>query len=94
MVQKRAGSTGRVTPKKQPTPPAGVRSGRYTPPTPKSYKESPRWVPITMGVLLVAGMLVIVFNYMGLVPGDTSNGYLALGLLLITGGFVVATKWR
>ena len=87
MPQKR-GESGRVTPKKQ------ASSGRYTPPTPKSYKESPRWVPIAMLFFLVLGMLVIIFNYLGLVPGETSNVYLAVGLGLITAGFVIATQWK
>lgn len=87
MPQKR-GDSGRVTPKKQAT------SGRYTPPIPKSYKESPRWVPVVMLTFLALGMLVIIFNYLGLVPGETSNTYLAIGLGLITAGFVIATQWR
>ena len=87
MPQKR-GESGRVTPKKQ------ASSGRYTPPTPKSYKESPRWVPVAMLTFLLLGMLVIIFNYLGLVPGETSNMYLAVGLGLITAGFVIATQWK
>jgi len=80
-------SSGRVTPK----------GGRYTPPTPKEYKVSPRWVPILMLALLVAGMLVIISNYMpgaGILPGDTDNKWLLIGLGLITGGFITATKYR
>ncbi|MGI8794029.1 MAG: cell division protein CrgA [Acidimicrobiales bacterium] len=69
--------------------------GRYTPPIPKEFKVSPRWVPILMGILLGLGMIVIVFNYLGLVPGgEASNWYLLAGLGLITGGFVVATRWH
>jgi hypothetical protein len=81
-------SSGRVTPKK------AASSGRYTPPIPKSYKQSPRWVPIAMGICLGLGMMVIILNYLGLVPGETSNVYLAVGLALITAGFVIATQWR
>ena len=83
-------ASGRVTPK-------GTTSGRYTPPTPKEYKVSPTWVPVLMLVLLVAGMLVIVSNYLpgaGILPGDTDNKYLLLGLGLITGGFITATRYR
>lgn len=80
--------SGRVTPKS---------TGRYTPPTPKEYKVSPTWVPVLMLALLVSGMLVIVSNYLpgaGILPGDTDNKYLLLGLGLITGGFITATKYR
>ncbi|HVF76013.1 MAG TPA: cell division protein CrgA [Acidimicrobiales bacterium] len=81
-------ASGRVTPK---------GTGRYTPPTPKEYKVSPRWVPVLMLVFLLAGMLVIISNYMpgaGLLPGDTDNKWLLIGLGLITAGFITATKYR
>ncbi|MBW3557087.1 MAG: cell division protein CrgA [Actinobacteria bacterium] len=83
---------GRVTPKGgAPATP----TGRYTAPIPHEYKVSPRWVPITMGILLIGGMLMIVTNYLNLLPGpDPSNAYLLGGLGLITVGFVVATRWR
>lgn len=87
---KGATTSGRVTPK-------GTASGRYTPPTPKEYKVSPRWVPVVMLTLLVLGMVVIISNYLpgaGILPGDTDNKYLLLGLGLITGGFITATKYR
>lgn len=82
---------GRVTPKGT----GSTSSGRYTPPIPREAKVSARWVPWTMGVLLVTGMLVIITNYMNLLPGDDpSNWYLLGGLGLITAGFIVATRWR
>jgi hypothetical protein len=92
-------TTGRVTPKGggKPAPAkvdAGVASGRYTPPIPREQKVSPRWVPVLMFALLGVGVLVIVLNYVGLLPGDTKNSYLLLGLLLITAGFVTATNYH
>ena len=94
-------TTGRVTPKGggKPKPTetkvdAGVASGRYTPPIPREQKVSPMWVPVLMFALLGLGVLVIVLNYVGLLPGDTKNSYLLLGLLLITGGFVTATNYH
>jgi hypothetical protein len=85
--------TGRVTPKGggRVAPPP---SGRYTPPVPREYKESSRWVPILLLTFLVAGMLTIICNYLGLLPGGASNGYLLLGLGLITLGFITATRYR
>ena len=47
-----------------------------------------------MLTLLVAGMLVIVCNYLGVLPGEASNVYLFVGLGLITAGFLVATRYR
>ena len=92
----KATAPGRVTPRGT-TPKSGhmPSTGRYTPPIPQEYKVSPRWVPITMGILLVAGMLTIICNYLNLLPGDDpSNAYLLGGLGLITAGFIVATRWR
>ena len=92
---KRRVQGGRVTPKggtpRQPRPEA---SSRYTPPIPQEFKVSPAWVPILMFALLGLGVLVIVLNYLNLLPGDTSNTYLLIGLGLITGGFVVATNYH
>ena len=95
------GRTGRVTPKG--TAPQGAKpaarpttpSGRYTPPVPRSEKVSPRWVPIVMFTSLGLGMLVILANYVSLLPGDEpSNAYLLVGLVLITIGFITATKFH
>ena len=74
---------------------ASEASARYTPPTPKALKESPRWVPILMFALLIVGALVIFFNYLGiLLPGATNNWYLLVGLAFILGGIVTATQYR
>ncbi len=79
-------STGRVTPK---------ATSRYTPPVPKADKVSSKWVPIVMFTSLGLGMLVILTNYVDLLPGDgPSNMYLLLGLGLITLGFVTATNYH
>jgi hypothetical protein len=83
-----------VTPKQQARP---GTSGRYTPPIPREVKVSPKWVPILMFTLLLGGLLVIILNYLGVLPtksGQASNWYLLLGLGLITGGFITATGYR
>ena len=69
-------------------------SSRYTPPIPKTLKVSPPWVPVLMFTLLGAGALMIVLNYLELLPGATSNWYLLGGLGLILGGIVTATQYR
>lgn len=89
------GGGGRVTPKG--TTPAAQRpaaSSRYTPPIPQEYKVSPRWVPILMFALLGLGLVVIFCNYLGVLPGDTKNSYLLVGLGCILGGIVTATQYR
>ena len=91
---------GRVTPKQGASPVAGTtppHSGRYTPPIPKEFKQSARWVPWVMFGLLISGMLVIVGNYLldaADVGLESSNAYLFLGLGLITAGFITATKYH
>ena len=71
-----------------------TRSGRYTPPKPRSEKRSPLWVPTVMGTALLTGVAVIVLNYLGLLPGDAENGYLFLGLGLVVLGFGLAANYR
>jgi Cell division protein CrgA len=102
---KRKVEGGRVTAKTDKAGKAGrtatpATGGRYTPPVPKEFKVSPRWVPVLMLVLLGVGVLIILLNYVGIVPGigplpdDTSNWYLLIGLALILGGIITATQWH
>ena len=77
---------GRVTPK---------TSGRYTPPVPRETKVSPMWVPIVMFACLGLGMVILVANYLNVLPGgEANNWYLLVGLFFITAGFVTATRYR
>lgn len=106
MAKRRPGkqtrSTGRVTPKggkkatvaEQSKGRTREGSGRYTPPIPREQKVSPRWVPALMFFFLLSGAAIILVNYLGLLPGDADNRYLLLGLGLITGGFITATRYH
>ncbi|MDZ7733597.1 MAG: cell division protein CrgA [Acidimicrobiia bacterium] len=80
---------GRTTPKSDDEGPT-----RYTPPTPRSQKVSPMWVPVLMFTLFGLGGAVIVLNYLGLLPGAASNWYLLVGLGLILGGIITATNFH
>ena len=97
MANKRRGATakssGRVTPKSsgRVTPKS---TGRYTPPTPKSQKVSPVYVPVIMFGCLLAGMFMIILNYVSVLPGSPHNGWLLGGLGLITAGFITATRYH
>ncbi|MEI6571278.1 MAG: cell division protein CrgA [Actinomycetes bacterium] len=71
-----------------------AKPSRYTPPTPKTKKVSPMWVPVLMFALLGVGIVVIVTNYLGLLPGEAQNRYLLIGLVEISAGFMVATQYR
>ena len=91
--QKRKIEGGRVTPKAGT---AAVPSARYTPPVVRKQDlPSPMWVPVLMFALLGLGVLVIVLNYVSLLPGgEVNNWYLVLGLALILGGIITATQFR
>ncbi|HEV2811072.1 MAG TPA: cell division protein CrgA [Acidimicrobiales bacterium] len=91
----RQGGSGRTTPKGSNSKGrAPASSGRYTPPIPKEKKVSPRWVPALMFFLLLSGAAIILLNYLSLLPGDADNRYLLVGLALITGGFITATRYH
>ena len=60
-----------------------------------SDEPSPPWVVWMLFGLLGLGMVIIFFNYVGLVPGgDTHNGFTLLGLAFILGGIITATRLR
>lgn len=90
------GTTGRVAPKGAPAGRDRIpeASGRYTPPVSREQKVSRRWVPVLMFALLATGVVLIIVNYLGALPGGSDNRYLLLGLALITGGFITATQYR
>ena len=95
MAERRSGASRRTTPKGgRATPKAQPSAGRYTPPIPKEQKVSPLWVPVLMFSLLGLGVIVIILNYVNLLPGEADNKYLLLGLGLITGGFITATNYH
>ena len=75
------------------TRPTAAR-GRYTPPIPRSVKVSPKWMGPLILIFLVLGALMIVLNYFNVLPAGPSNWYLVGGIVLIAGGFVVATQYR
>jgi len=70
------------------------KRSRYTPPPQKKDPPSPLWVPVTMFAFLLTGTVVIITNYLGLLPGQQQNRYLFLGLIEIVLGFVFATRYR
>jgi hypothetical protein len=69
-------------------------SSRYTPPVARDIKVSPQWVPVLMFILLAVGALVILFYYLGFVPGGRNNWYLFVGLASVLGGLFTATKYH
>ena len=70
---------------------------RYQPPPKPKPKPSARWYGPTILAFMFAGVLVIVLNYLGLMPsstGSASNTWLWVGLGSIALGFIGATQLR
>ncbi len=99
-------SGGRVTPKgghraprqshgsaDEPTDWAAETS-RYTAPRPAGAGESPSWWPILLFGLLGLGILLIIVNYAGLLPGTPNNWMLLPALVCIAGGLFAAMSYR
>ena len=40
------------------------------------------------------GVALIVTNYFGMLPGGANNKFLLIGIIEVTGGFIVATMLR
>lgn len=97
MARRTKDAPGRVTPKGSgrvtPTE-ARAASGRYTAPIPDEYRSSPWWVPALILTFFGVGVLLIVLNYLSLLPASPSNWYLLGGLAGIILGFVSATRYH
>ena len=103
MARRTKDAPGRVTPKGGPVKPVkrtvgrdpgSGSGGRYTAPIPSEYRSSPWWVPTIMLGFFACGLLMIVLNYISLLPSAPSNWYLLGGLGLIICGFAVSTQYR
>ncbi|MHB8504273.1 MAG: cell division protein CrgA [Acidimicrobiales bacterium] len=94
-MARRTKETGRVTAKGGGRPAgATTTSGRYTAPIPEEFRSSPWWVPAMIVAFMALGVLVIVLNYISLLPASPTNWYLLAGLVGIIAGFIVATRWH
>jgi Cell division protein CrgA len=92
---------GRTTPKGAGSPGAKIgrysspeQSGRYTRPVPRTVRRSARWFGPTILVLMLFGILMILLNYLTVLPGSVSVWYLVAGLVIIFVAFIMATTYR
>ena len=101
VAKARTGSEEEATPPKKATKPGRHTpkqsrevNKRYTAPIPKSVRRSPTWFGPLLLVLLILGLLLIVGNYVGILPGSPDNWYLIGGLAGIVIGAMMATQYH
>ena len=80
-------SKGRKKAKKRPPPPPKQD-------TTKKKGPSPTWYVVTMFGLMAVGLVVILLNYMDVLPGGTNSIYLLAGLAGIGVGFAMTMNYR
>ncbi len=91
---------GRVTPsgksaaKGGSTASASVQSNRYTPPIDRSQKVSPKWFGVLIIAMFALGVLIVILNYAGLLPGGVNNAWLIAAIGAIFVGLILATRYH
>ena len=90
----KAGKKGRSAGGRTTEAGGSVKSSRYTPPVPKNVRTSPRWMGIAIIVLFLLGVLIVIFNYAGLLPGGVNNLWLIAAIGAIFAGLIVATRYH
>lgn len=81
----------------KPKPRRASERYRLDPDRKQRHRPSPRWYgPLILSIMGI-GVVMIVTNYMGVLPGTSAaprNAYLFGGLGLIALGFLGTTRWR
>ena len=100
-AQRKGRSEGRATAKAAASPTGGVgrytppeQSGRYTRPVPKEIRRSARWFGPSILFLMIFGVLMILLNYLTVLPGSVTIWYLVAGLVVIFFAFMMATRYH
>jgi hypothetical protein len=68
--------------------------GSYTARKPVNSDHSPPWFGWLLLTLLILGVLIIVLNYLSVLPGSVSGWYLVTGLVSMFSAFYLATRYR
>ncbi len=66
----------------------------HAPPPPKEVKVSPTWYVATMFSLITSGVLIIILNYIDLMPFDDPVNWLYVGLGSIGVGFMMTLNYH
>jgi hypothetical protein len=56
--------------------------------------SSPKWFVVIMSSFMILGVLIIVLNYLTVLPGSVSRWYLWSGLGMIGAGFLMTTNYN
>lgn len=79
--------------KKGPTKKGG---GRVEPvietQAPMMARATPLYIPVSSVGSIIAGLVVIIMNFLELLPGKTQPQYNLVGLVFMTFGFILATQ--
>ncbi len=90
--------SGRATPSTKAAAKASgggpVRSDRYTPPIDRKQKVSPKWQGVLIIALFALGVLIVILNYAGVLPGGVNNIWLVAAIGAIFAGLLVATRYH
>ncbi len=65
-----------------------------TPPPPKEVKVSPTWYVVLMFTMMAIGVIVIILNYIDLMPLDDPINWLYVGLGSIGVGFMMTLNFN
>jgi len=71
-----------------------IQSNRYTPPIDRSTKVSPKWFGFLIVGMFALGVLVVILNYAGLLPGGVNNLWLVAAIGCIFVGLILATRYH
>ena len=92
---------GRVTPSSKGSPTSkgspssgSIQSNRYTPPIARGTKSSPRWFGFLILALFILGVVIVILNYAGLLPGGVNNVWLVAAVGSIFVGLLLATRYH
>jgi hypothetical protein len=85
-------STNRRKPERNRTVAAPAAEERE--PSPRWREPSPRWYAAVMFSLIAAGVIAIVINYMGLLPGGHNHNYIYFGMGGVAAGLLMAFHYR
>jgi FtsH-binding integral membrane protein len=68
--------------------------GSYTARRPVNSEHSPRWYGWLLIGLLGVGVVIIILNYLSVLPGSVSPWYLVAGLVSVFSAFYLATRYK